>query len=79
MASLHKTAAKFQELNEFGTTLAPACQNSSGCGDCTFHRKRLSREDQAVVTHSSFVAKMRKAIGEGKVRLLSEDEIDTWH
>ena len=43
-------AAEFQELNELGTMPAPACIKYSSCADCTFRRKRLSREDQAVVS-----------------------------
>ena len=42
-------ATEFQELNELGTTPAPACSRCQGCPDCTFRRKRLSQEDQEVV------------------------------
>ena len=40
---------KFSELNELGTTPAPACTKCIGCPDCTFRRQRLSSEDQSAV------------------------------
>ena len=41
---------EFAELNELGTTPAPVCGRCVGCEDCTFRRKRLSPDDQAVVS-----------------------------
>ena len=126
----HGRAAEFHELAELGTTPKPACERCSGCSDCTFRRKRLSREDQEVVsrieaslqvdelsgvmrgtypwkpcvsrmrsnrwqaekiqssierhmvaagTHGGFVEEVQKSIADGRVRLLSEDEMDRWH
>ena len=46
----HGKAAEFHELAELGTTPKPACERCSGCAECTFRRKKLSREDQAVVS-----------------------------
>ena len=46
----HGRAAEFHELAELGTTPKPACERCAGCADCTFRRKRLSREDQEVVS-----------------------------
>ena len=46
----HGRAAEFHELAELGTTPKPACERCVGCADCTFRRKRLSREDQEVVS-----------------------------
>ena len=42
-------ATEFQELNELGTTPAPACSKCAGCADCLFRRKKLSKEEQEVV------------------------------
>ena len=126
----HGQAAEFHELAELGTTPKPACERCSGCKECTFRRKKLSREDQAVVsrveaslqvdevtgimtgaypwkpcvarmrsnrdqavkiqtsierhmlaagTHTDFVEEVRKSITEGRVRRLTDDEIDRWH
>ena len=46
----HGQAAEFHELAELGTTPKPACERCTGCTECTFRRKKLSREDQAVVS-----------------------------
>ena len=46
----HGRAAEFHELAELGTTPKPACEKCSGCAECTFRRKKLSREDQEVVS-----------------------------
>ena len=46
----HGRAAEFHELAELGTTPKPACERCSGCAECTFRRKKLSREDQEVVS-----------------------------
>ena len=46
----HGPAAEFHELAELGTTPKPACERCSGCTECTFRRKKLSLEDQAVVS-----------------------------
>ena len=46
----HGKAAEFHELAELGTTPKPACERCSGCVECTFRRKKLSREDQEVVS-----------------------------
>ena len=40
----------FQELNELGTTPPPVCLKCRGCRDCTFRRRRLTQEEQEVVT-----------------------------
>ena len=126
----HGRAAEFHELAELGTTPTPACEKCSGCVKCTFRRKKLSREDQEVVsrieaslqvdkvtgimsgtypwkpcvarmrsnrkqaekiqssmerhmlrsgTHADFVLEVQKSIEDGRVRKLSEDEMDRWH
>ena len=126
----HGQAAEFHELAELGTTPKPACERCSGCKECTFRRKKLSREDQAVVsrveaslqvdevsgimtgaypwkpcvarmrsnrdqavkvqtsierhmltagTHSDFVEEVRKSITDGRVRRISDEEIERWH
>ena len=40
----------FQELNELGTAPPPVCLKCRGCRDCTFRRRRLTQEEQDVVT-----------------------------
>ena len=49
IASALTPGAEFSELNELGTSPAPVCGRCAGCEDCTFRRKRLSPDDQAVV------------------------------
>ena len=49
IASALTPGDEFSELNELGTSPAPVCRRCVGCKDCTFRRKRLSPEDQAVV------------------------------
>ena len=41
---------EFQELDELGAAPPPVCLKCRGCRDCTFRRRRLSPEEQAVVT-----------------------------
>ena len=50
IASSIKHSLEFSELNELGTTPAPVCGKCIGCEDCTFRRKRLSPDDQAVAS-----------------------------
>ena len=45
-----RSLQEFQELDELGTTPHPVCLKCQGCRDCTFRRKRLTAEEQAVVT-----------------------------
>ena len=40
----------FHELDELGTAPPPVCLKCRGCRDCTFRRKRLTPEEQAVVS-----------------------------
>ena len=56
-------AAEFHELAELGTTPAPACERCAGCTDCTFRRKKLSREDQEVVSRIEASLKVDKVTG----------------
>ena len=56
-------AAEFHELSELGTTPAPICERCVGCADCTFRRKKLSREDQAVVSRMEASLKVDKITG----------------
>ena len=120
----------FREMKELGSVPAPACLRCQGCRDCMFRRRRLNKEEQAVVSWlgsemeidpeteiisvqypwkpcvsrmvdnsgqalqvqasmehhmlhlgslPDFVKEMEKAIEEGKVRKLTQDEIDAWH
>ena len=41
---------EFHELDELGTAPPPVCLKCRGCRDCTFRRKRLTPEEQEVVT-----------------------------
>ena len=41
---------EFQELEELGTAPPPVCLKCRGCRDCTFRRRRLSPEEQEVVS-----------------------------
>ena len=41
---------EFHELDELGMTPPPVCLKCKGCRDCTFRRKRLTPEEQAVVS-----------------------------
>ena len=59
----HGHAAEFHELAELGTTPVPACVKCAGCTDCTFRRKRLSREDQEVVSRIEASLKVDEVTG----------------
>ena len=54
---------KFHELDELGTSPTPTCQHCTGCADCTFRRKRLSREDQEVVARIEAAMKIDGVTG----------------
>ena len=54
---------EFSELNELGTTRAPVCGRCAGCEDCTFRRKRLSPEDQEVVSRIEASMKIDEVTG----------------
>ena len=41
---------EFHELDELGTAPPPVCLRCKGCRECTFRRKRLTPEEQEVVT-----------------------------
>ena len=41
---------EFRELDELGAAPPPVCVKCRGCRDCTFRRRRLTPEEQAVVT-----------------------------
>ena len=41
---------EFHELDELGTTPPPVCLKCKGCRDCTFRRRRLTPEEQEVVS-----------------------------
>ena len=56
-------AAEFHELAELGTTPAPACEKCAGCAECTFRRKKLSREDQEVVSRIEASLKVDEVTG----------------
>ena len=121
---------EFQELDELGTAPPPVCLKCKGCRDCTFRRRKLTPDEQEVVsrveqemkvdsltgvitakypwkkcvrrmvenrrqaqrvqetmekhmcevgTHRSYVEEMKKAIAEGKVRRLTQMEMEEWH
>ena len=125
-----QSAREFHELDELGTTPPPVCLRCKGCRDCTFRRRRLTPDEQEVVsrveremqvdsvtgiitarypwkncvrrmvdnrqqarkvqetmerhmlqagTHAGYVAEMEKSIAEGKVRLLTVQEMEEWH
>ena len=57
------TCSEFHELDKLGTTPAPACSRCVGCTDCTFRRKRLSREDSVVVRQIEESMKIDKLTG----------------
>ena len=130
VASVFRPSLEFPELDELGTAPPPVCQQCAGCKDCTFRRKRLTLEEQQVVsriesdmkvdltsrkiygkypwkdcaqrmrsnesqvrkiqsamerhmiragTHTSYIEEMEKFVTEGKVRRLSQGEMDAWH
>ena len=56
-------AAEFHELAELGATPTPACERCAGCVDCTFRRKKLSREDQEVVSRMEASLQVDKVTG----------------
>ena len=56
-------AAEFHELDELGATPSPACEKCVGCADCTFRRKKLSREDQEVVSRIEASLKVDEVTG----------------
>ena len=41
---------EFNELSELGTAPPPVCLRCKGCRDCTFRRRRLTPEEQEVVS-----------------------------
>ena len=121
---------EFHEVEELGTMPQPACMKCRRCRDCTFRRRQLTGEEQAVVariekemwidretstihakypwkpcvgrmrdnyhqalkvqtniekhmilagTHHDYLIEMKKALDGGKVRLLSKEEMESWH
>ena len=121
---------EFHELDELGTAPPPVCMKCKGCRDCTFRRRRLTPQEQEVVTrveremqvdtitgtitakypwkncvkrmldnrrqaqkvqetmerhmltagsHPGYVAEMLKSVKEGKVCLLTDQEMMAWH
>ena len=45
-----QSVREFHELDELGTTPPPVCLRCKGCRDCTFRRRRLTAEEQDVVS-----------------------------
>ena len=45
-----RIAPEFHELDELGTTPPPVCLKCKGCRECTFRRRRLTPEEQEVVS-----------------------------
>ena len=65
MATSKDPEKEFPELEELGTAPPPVCQRCNGCKDCTFRRKRLSRDEQAVV--SRIEQEMKVDVSTGRI------------